>query len=169
MAQIINIFDINFIELLFRLKLISAVLSFLFMGLAVYFIIQFQKLVGIKAQITQLSLRAKEPASGGGLQSKWEEILRHLDSDREAEWKFAIIEADKLIDDLLKSAGYSGETMGDRLIGMEKGQLESLDGLWEAHKVRNNLVHDVNYFLRYAEARRVVQLYERVLQELGGI
>lgn len=162
-------YDIDFPQLLYRLKLFSAIFSFIFTGLAVYFIIQFQKLVGIKIQMAKLALRVPEPASGGGIQSKWEEILRHLDSDREAEWKFAIIEADKLVDDLLKSAGYSGDTMGDRLIGMEKGQLESLDGLWGAHKVRNKLVHDVNYFLRYAEARKVIQAYEKVLQELEGV
>lgn len=163
------LFDIDFPQLLFRLKLISTIFSFIFVGLAVYFIIKFQKLVGIKTQMAKLALRIPESSSGGAVQSKWEEILRHLDSNREAEWKFAIIEADKLVDGLLKSAGFSGDTMGDRLMGMEKGQLENLEGLWGAHKVRNKIAHDINYFLRYAEARRIIQLYEKVLQELGGV
>ncbi len=133
------------------------------------FIVKFQKLVGLKIQLAKLALRSAEPAYGGASQSRWEEILRHVDSAKEAEWKFAIIEADKLVDDLLKSAGYLGDTMGERLMSIEKGQMANLDGLWEAHKIRNKLVHDVNYFLRQAEARKAIQLYENILRELGAV
>lgn len=162
-------FNIDFSELFFRVKLVSGILSVIFFGLAVYFIVLFQKLVGIKVQMAKLALRAPEAASGGAGQSRWEEILRHVDSAKEAEWKFAIIEADKLLEDTLKQAGYPGDSMGERLLSIEKGQLLSLDGLWEAHKVRNKLVHDMNYFLRQAEARKVIQLYEDTLRELSAL
>ena len=162
-------FNIDFDLILFRIKLVSATLSFIFGGLVVFFIIKFQQLVGIKVQLAKLALRSQEPAYGGASQSRWEEILRHVDSAKEAEWKFAIVEADKLVDDLLKSSGYIGDTMGDRLMNIEKGQIATLEGLWEAHKIRNKLVHDVNYFLRQAEARRAVQLYENTLRELGAV
>ena len=162
-------FNIDFEMIFFRLKLLSGILS-LFSGvIAIYFIVQLQKLVGIKVQMTKLSLRSPEQASGGPIQSRWEEIIRHMASEREAEWKFAIIEADKLVDDILKTSGYLGDTMGDRLMNIEKGQLLSLEGLWAAHKVRNKLAHDVNYFLRYAEARQVMKLYESALRELGVV
>ena len=164
--EILNI-DLDLI--LFRLKIASALISLVFGGLAVYFIVQFQKLVGVKAQLAKLALRTPETAFGGASQSKWEEIMRHMGSDREAEWKFAIIEADKFVDDLLKSAGYAGDTMGERLMNIPKGQFLSLEGLWEAHKIRNKLAHDVNYFLRYAEARRAIQFYENTLKELGVV
>lgn len=162
-----NISNIDFSELLFRIKLTSAILSLLSGSLAVFFIVQFQKLVGIKAQLMKLSLRAPKAAFGGAVQSKWGEIMDHMGSDREAEWKFAIIEADKFIDDLLKTVGYPGDTMGERMMNIEKGQLLSLEGLWEAHKIRNKLAHDINYFLRYAEARKAIQFYENVVRELG--
>lgn len=164
-----SLFNIDVEQILFRVKLFSAIFSFLVGALGIYFFMKFQKLVGIKAQIAKLSLRTPEAASGGASVSKWEEVMRHLNSTREAEWKFAVIEADKLVDDLLKTSGYPGETMGDRLMNIEKGQLESLEGLWEAHKIRNKLVHDINYFLRYAEARRAVQLFQKTLEELRGI
>ena len=160
-------FNIDFSEILFRAKLASAIFSFLFGGLAVYFIVQFQKLVGLKAQMAKLALRVPEAASGGAILSKWEEVMRHMGSDKEAEWKFAIIEADKLVDESLKLSGYLGDTIGERLMNITKEQLVSLDGLWEAHKIRNKLAHEINYFLRYAEARRAIQLYQITLQELG--
>ena len=163
------LFDIDIGQLLFRVKLISFLISILFGGLAVYFIVQFQKLVGLKVQRMRTALITPEAAFGGASQSKWEEILSHVDSDKEGEWKFAIIEADKLIDDLLKSAGYPGETLGERLMSIDKGQFQGLEGLWEAHKIRNKLAHDTNYFLRQAEARRAIMLYGQVLKELGAI
>lgn len=156
-------------EFLLRIKIISAVLSILFGALTVYFVIKIRGLVSEKFRAAKMALRTSEVATGGASRSKWEEILRHLDSPHETEWKFAVIEADKLTDDVLKSAGYHGETMGDRLMNIEQGKLTSLEGLWEAHKIRNKLVHDVNYFLRYGEARRAVLLFEQALKELGGI
>ena len=76
---------------------------------------------------------------------------------------------DKLIDETLKNAGFPGDTLGERLMGMERGQLATLDGLWEAHKIRNKIAHDSNYFMRYAEAKKAVELYEKTLNELGAI
>jgi len=162
-----EIFNLSISELLFRIKLVSFILSAIFFILAVYFVTKFRELIGVKTKAMLASFKALEPASGGASQSKWEEVERHFNSDREAEWKFAIIEADKLVDSLLRSAGYLGDTMGERLMNIEKGQLLSLEGLWEAHKIRNKLAHDSNYFLRYAEARRTIELYKKALEELG--
>lgn len=162
-------FNIDLDLIFFRIKFLSAILSLLFGGLAIYFIVEFKRLVGTKIQMAKLALRIPEAAFKGASQSRWEEILRHVDSAKEAEWKFAVVEADKLVDDLLKKAGYFGDSMGERLSSIEKGQLANLDHLWEAHKIRNKLVHDVNYFLRQAEARQAVKFYEEALRELQAI
>lgn len=163
------IFNIDFELLFFRIKLFSGILSLVFISLAILFIYLFQKLVAHKRQLSKAALHSVTPASSGAGQSKWAEIQHHINSPREAEWKFAVVEADNLVDGLLKSAGYPGVSMGERLMSIEKGQLANLEGLWEAHKIRNKLVHDANYFLRHAEARRAVQLYELVLKELGAV
>src|SRR3989338_1066955 len=110
-----------------------------------------------------------EAAKESPLGSRWEEIQKHLNSSKEAEGKFAVIEADSLVDYILKSAGYPGDTMGNRLKNIDKTQIVTLDGLWEAHKIRNRLAHDVSYFLRYGEAKRAVQLYEKTLKELNAL
>src|SRR3990167_9669190 len=113
--------NIDFFELIFRLKLISGILSVIFFALAVFFIVKFQKLVGLKLEMLKSLIRTPEAAKGGAVQSKWEEIKRHMESTREAEWKFAVVEADKMVDDLLKRAGYLGDSMGERLMNIEKG------------------------------------------------
>jgi len=102
----------------------------------------------------------------GQLGMRWRDIMFHMESAHEAEWKLAVIEADKLVDDALARHGYSGDSFGDRLMSIEPGGLVSLDGLWWAHKVRNRLAHELDYFLRYTEARQAMAYYEQTLQEL---
>ena len=166
MTELIEATNNGLAQLILQVKTLAVYLSVIFAALFIFFFIQFRKLMVQKIELMKSLLRAPEAASGGGVISRWEEIVRHFDSTKEAEWKFAIIEADKLVDDLLKQAGYPGDTMGERLMNIEQGQLLSLQGLWEAHKIRNKLAHDVNYFLRYAEARQAIKFFEEALKEL---
>jgi len=107
-----------------------------------------------------------QAVGGSPLKDQWNDILRHIDSIHEGEWKFAVIEADTIVDNVLKKY-FPGDTMGDRLMNIDKTKLLSIDDLWEAHKIRNHLAHDPNYFLRHAEALRAVRLFESTLKELG--
>lgn len=109
------------------------------------------------------------PVPNGPLRKPWEKVLSHLDSPREADWKLAVIEADKLADLALAKADIPGAGMGERLINLSPGTLSSLDGLWWAHKVRNRLAHELDYFLRYTEAKQAVVYYEQALNELNAI
>ncbi len=110
-----------------------------------------------------------EPASGGMLTGRWAEIMDHMRSERETEWKLAVIEADNLIDDLLKKAGYPGESMGERLTGMRHEQLRTLPYLWKAHLLRNKIVHETDYKANYQEIHEALRAYEATLEELGAL
>lgn len=156
MASIIHIYKV-------AAYIVSPILAVVFVCL----LIKIGKARRSQRPIVKTSALVKEE-TGGAVRARWEEVTRHVNSTREAEWKFALVEADKLVDDLLKIAGYPGETMSERLENI-KGQLTTLDDLWEAHKIRNRLVHDSNYFLRYTEARRAIQLYEKTLTELNAL
>jgi hypothetical protein len=102
----------------------------------------------------------------GAQRERWNEVLGHLDSPRENDWKLAVMEADKLIDKALQQAGFPGDTFGDRLTNIQPGSLLSLDGLWWAHRIRNRVAHEMDYFLRYTEARQAISYYEAALSEL---
>lgn len=148
------------------LQFIGAALTILFLISFFYLRAKFFELMQKITAATEIA--PVEPATGGPLQNRWDEVMRHLESPREGEWKFAVIEADKLVDDELKKL-FPGETMGERLMNIDKTNLLTIDGLWEAHKIRNRLAHDVNYFLRHAEAVRAVRLFEQTLKELGVV
>lgn len=112
---------------------------------------------------------ATQAIRGQGYVARWEEVLKHIDSVKESDWKIAIIEGDKLADEVLKRSGYEGDTMGDRLMGMTRSDLNSLDDLWVAHKIRNKIAHEPRYVMTYKTAREAVRIFEKVLKELGAV
>jgi hypothetical protein len=150
-------------------RAISLVISIAMLVTIVYLNIRLGKFKAITSGIIQDVKTTNIQQDDGPTRARWDEILRHGDSTKEAEWKFAIIEADKLMDDTLRKAGFPGVTMGERLMSIPEGQLQSLQLIWEAHKIRNRLAHDSNYFLRHAEAKKAIQLYGRALEELRVI
>lgn len=99
----------------------------------------------------------------------WRQIQKRLELGGEANAKLALIEADKVLDELLKIAGYKGETMADRLKKITPAQLSNIEAIWQAHKIRNRLVHEPDYHLSDAEARIAVNIYKKSFQEMGLI
>ncbi len=104
------------------------------------------------------------------LSKRWNKILDHINSMNQNDWKQAIIDADIILDDLLNKLGYRGESLGEKLKRVNKGDFKSLDEAWEAHKVRNNIAHDGSDFsLNQIEAKRVIDLYRKVFEEFYHI
>lgn len=96
----------------------------------------------------------------------WAKITSRLETGLESEYKLAVIEADSILNDILKRMGFGGETLGERLEKLTAATLPNLKQIWEAHKIRNNIVHDPDYRLTLDEARRVLDIYEQALRDL---
>ena len=74
------------------------------------------------------------------------EIEGMATSDNIYELRHAVIEADKLVDHLLKLKGYGGESFADRLRSTEAYlDQQSYQRLWDAHKIRNQIAHQDNH------------------------
>lgn len=97
--------------------------------------------------------------------SRWREIEDLLTHAKEMNYKLAVIEADKLLDDVLKKLNFPGDTMSVRL-KMASYKYPKLKRVWWAHKVRNNVVHEIKYSLSSGEVRKVVSLFKMALKEL---
>ncbi|MCD5380986.1 MAG: hypothetical protein LR008_00225 [Candidatus Pacebacteria bacterium] len=99
-----------------------------------------------------------EQYRGGPRASRLEDILKHSNSENPNDWKLAIIEADIILDNLLKERGYAGKSLGERLKSISPQQLRTLNEAWEAHKIRNRIAHDGPDFV----------LTKRLMQETIG-
>ena len=101
---------------------------------------------------------------------RWERILSHAHSDKEGDWRLAILEADILLSEMVTGMGYHGDSLGEKLKGAEKSDFTSIDKAWEAHAVRNKVAHEGSAFaLTEREASRVITLYEEVFREFHYI
>ncbi len=158
----------EFFGLFGTIKTVLMVLSIIFAAILVMVAIKMRNLIKEKAAELKTELAPPGEAVGAS-DNRWQEIKSHVNSFKESEWKFAVIEADKLVDDVLKSAGFAGESMGERLMLIKPDQLLNLQYLWDAHKLRNLLVHDVNYQLTHRQAIWAVEAFENVLRELEAL
>ncbi len=106
------------------------------------------------------------PMADIAMAKRWESVKKHAESNIPSDWRQAIIEADIILDDLLSKMGYRGDSVGEKLKRVAKGDFKSLDDAWEAHKVRNQIAHEGSDFaLNEHDARETIGRYRRVFEE----
>ncbi len=101
---------------------------------------------------------------------EWEDLIARLERQTEPrDYKAAIIEADALVDHVLRAYEYQGETMADRMRALEPGHMPSINMLWAAHKVRNDIAHDPRYIVSPREGAETLRRYKEALKDLGAL
>lgn len=99
------------------------------------------------------------------VKDRWQKIEELMRYGKEMNYKLAIIEADKLLDYVLKSMYFPGQTMAERL-KLASYKFPGLKQVWWAHKVRNQIVHDAHYTVTSGETRKVLGLFKKSFKEL---
>jgi len=95
--------------------------------------------------------------------AKWEKIKERLRNNREEEYKLAIIEADNLIDGIIKKMHFSGENFGERLNNIPENRLDNIGELKEAHAVANRIILDEKFEVTKEIAEEVLGKYDHFL------
>jgi len=158
----------DFTGWLLAAKIILIVLPSFFLATIIYFLI---KTAWIKHRFlfNAVEFLNYQPYGVKKASKQWEKTKKRLEGGLESEYKLAIIEADSMIDEVLKRIGHKGETLGDRLKELTPDLLSNINDIWEAHKIRNNIVHDPDYKLSLREAQKAIEIYEKALTDLGAI
>lgn len=154
-------------------KLVTVIIS----GLAIVGIIHnYRKLTAINIEEAAIygvipgSALPEEEEYVEAKNEKWEKVLQYMNSDNSSDWRLAIIEADVILEDLLRSLGYRGDSVGEMLQSVDKSDFITIEDAWQAHKVRNSIAHSRgNFQLNERETRRVVALFEKVFEEFDVI
>ena len=125
-----------------------------------------------------LKFRPKLPAGRGEkkrtltlqtavFRERWASVSKKASLDSPDAMRAAIIEADSIVDDILRTIGISGEHVADRLAQINPDTLQSFDRLWRAHRLRNELVHTPDFSLSAEDAKSTLEDYESFLREIG--
>mgnify|MGYP001083207160 CR=1 FL=1 len=104
------------------------------------------------------------------VQQRWQKIEELVKLQGESRFKQAVLDADNLLDLTIKSRGVRGETMGERLKNAkDKFSPQIYDDLWQAHKLRNEIVHNANFQLVYWQANEALEKIQKGLKESGWL
>ncbi len=101
---------------------------------------------------------------------RWDGVLALVNSPNDSDWRRAIIEADIMLELVLRERGFVGADVGEMLRGASPAHFTTLDLAWEAHKIRNAIAHGGEaYPLTERDAQTAVDYYRRVFEEFDYI
>ena len=98
----------------------------------------------------------------------WRQILKRLASAEPQQWKIAVLEADKILDEILKMSGYLG-SMDEKLDLLTSAQLSNFEEIKTAHKIRNLISNDPSFEFSQESAGQAVEIYRKAFVELNLI
>lgn len=150
-------------------KIISVIISIIFIAIILKKLYQIQEILHPKPIFAPAGGIYPSQPQRRTYNDEFAQIKNYVESDLSTEWKIAVLEADKIMDDALINIGTTGETMGERLKNMNKKVMPSLDLVWEAHKLRNDIAHDINVSVSQEASARAVASFERALREIGAL
>jgi hypothetical protein len=101
------------------------------------------------------------------MQRKWEVAADLMSSERLADRKKAVSEAEKLLDSVFRMANIPGENMEKRLEKLPEGKLNFQDDLLWAYKFKVSMESDPTFSPDDEEIKRAFYIFERSLKELG--
>jgi len=170
-ADFINIFIssvINFISgNLLIIQIVSFLISSILLGLIMYFISK----TDVFSQPIEhfFDVLGKADISKRRTIKGWKEIRRKLKSGKVDDLKSAILEADKILGEILRMAGYPGENLDERLEQMTPGEFSNLEELKQAHKFKVRITNEPDFVISLNEAQVIIEIYKKVFQELNLI
>lgn len=100
------------------------------------------------------------------IEKDWNKVKVRLDAGLESEYKLAIIEADNMMDSVLKRMGYGGENLGERLGNLTSATLPNIEEIKEVHQMKNNIIRDPSYTVTLDDTRKIMDVYEKGFQDL---
>lgn len=92
------------------------------------------------------------------IRENWKQLIRHSDH------RHAVLEADKLLDFALEELGYRGN-LGNKL-KKAPGLFSDINGLWSAHKIRNNIAHQMNYEVGETVYKKTMLSFKQAFKDL---
>lgn len=143
---------------------VMTIVALLLFGLFVYSSVMWKETV--QEYMDQYKKSHTPPEKPKTKNSKWAVVEAHMNSGNEAEWRLAILEADNMLADLLKTLPIAGIDVGEKLTNADRKSFQTLEDAWDAHKVRNRIAHDGSDFVVTEHlARQTIQKFKNVFTE----
>lgn len=153
--------------------LVSGILAVFSIAVIIYSLVRIYELQvdeeeEINRKIEEALFRQKQKEKD--MNPRWHYVLTLVESINDSDWRVAIMEADSMMEEILKEKGLMGGSVGELLEEAKANGYRNIQDAWDAHLVRNQIAHQGSDFpLTQVESRRVIKLFENFFQELGAI
>lgn len=97
----------------------------------------------------------------------WEQIKKRIISSSQQDWKLAVLEADKILGEILKMAGYLGRDLNKKLETLKEGNLSNLEEIKKAHLLANQIMKDPGMELKKEDAIIALKSFKKAFIELN--
>jgi hypothetical protein len=157
--------SISWVILVSFLKTISLLLS---LGLFILIVFLFVKMKVLKSKIDKIKkLFTGAPArTGKRFSYRFEKIKRRLKTNSQEDGRLAVIEADELLREALKTLGVEGKPLFELIKECSLWQGIKPEEVLKAHNLRNQAVHYLIPLI-HSDAAEAVEIYEKALKDLG--
>jgi len=143
-------------EIIFTLKTISLIVSLILAFLIFILLIKMNIRAGIRRSVA--GVNKPSAFNKRRIFKKWMKIEKKLGTNVETNYKLAVLDADKIFNDMLKIAGYEAEI-----------KISNLNEIKQYGKVKNNIIENSGFGLTENEARKIVNAYKKGLEDIGII
>ena len=154
-------------ENLLMFQIISFFISVVLLSFVIYFIVRLN-IVGEKVD-DFFDILGKADISRRRSLKAWKQIQKRLKTKNDTQIKLAVIETDRIFDEILKKSGYQGQTADERLRQITSEQVSNIGEILQARRIRNRLASEPDFKITPGEAESIIEIYKKAFQEFGLI
>ena len=120
----------------------------------------------VGAVLLVIRRRQPRPLKVEYVQEKWKEMQKGL--AKKDSWKQAVIDADNMLDEVLKKKRFSGKNMGERLTKAQR-LISDNEGVWFGHKLRKQYESDPATKVKEKDVKEAMIGIRQALKDLGAL
>jgi hypothetical protein len=102
-------------------------------------------------------------------EKKWKKIVEKGESEIEAERKLAILEADSILEDYLKSEKYIDKSLEQELEKIPEDILKEKEEVKKAREIKKSILEDPSFELSLEKTREILEIYKKILKNFEAI
>lgn len=110
--------------------------------------------------------RAPKALNVEQFQTKWREMQKMLAT--KDTWKQAVVDADTILDEVLKKKRFSGKNMGERLTKAQR-LISDNESVWFGHKLRKQIESEPDTKLKEKDVKQALIGIRQALKDLGAL
>lgn len=143
-------------------------LSLVICGLLVFFIgFYIIRLDIIKSKMDKYSEALGADISKKHAMRAWLQVLKRLETKSPIQLKAAVVDCEKIFDEVMKISGIKGKSMDERLEQLNPAEVENLKDVLEAHNIGKRIKDDPNFEVSYDQAKHILKIYKKTFQDFG--